>query len=292
MAQFYNVVFAGEVAKGADPDTAKANIARLFKASDAMLARLFSGERVVVKKAVDQATAMKYRAVMKQAGVIAQLVEVDEQGRPLAPAAEPQATPAAPRPAPVVPAAPVAAAAPRPAQTMAERLAQMAAQPEAKPAASSAPPPADDANAGSWKLHPAGAQLGQLPDARPPVALPDLSHITVARTGTDLISASERQALAEAPVVVDTSGISVARPGGDLLKPEEKRPFEEAKIDLSGISMAPPGTEVLKEDERRVVVPVVVDLSGLSVAPPGAPLEQLREEKPPVDPDISHIKLA
>ena len=43
MADFFNVVFAGQVVPGSDPAAVKANIARLFKANEAMVEKLFRG---------------------------------------------------------------------------------------------------------------------------------------------------------------------------------------------------------------------------------------------------------
>jgi len=64
----FHVVFTGELVKGADPDTVKANLGRLFKMDAAKVEKLFSGQPVILKKDADQATAMKFRAALKQAG--------------------------------------------------------------------------------------------------------------------------------------------------------------------------------------------------------------------------------
>lgn len=281
MADFFNIVFAGEISPGADPATVRANIARLFKASDAMVEKLFSGQRIAVKKAVDQATAMKYRAVMKQAGAIAHIEPADEQGRTLA------------APAPVTPKA----------ETMAERIARLAAEQEkatVQRAAAAAPPapaavsagPNTAAADGNWGIAPVGVMLGE---NRPAVAavVPDTGKLSVASLGTDLVKPDERAQLAPPPVAVpDVSAIKMAPRGSDLIKAEEKAAEIPVAVDISAMSMAPPNTEVLKPEEKRVVVPVVVDVSGMSMAPPGTDLEQIREEKTPVNPDISKLKLA
>lgn len=279
MAEFFNVVFAGEIARGADPAAVKANVARLFKASDAMVEKLFSGQRIAVKKAVDQATAMKYRAVMKQAGAIAQIEEADEQGRPLVPA---QATPP-----------PAAAARP---QTMAERVAALAAEQakaEAlKPKPDAPPPPADVKRVETWRLFPPGSLLSEI-RARPAPMLPDVSGISLAKEGSELLQPEERRQLAPAPVPLpDLAAIKLAPAGADLVKADEKPAVAPVQVDVSALSMAPPNTEVLRAEEKRVVVPVVVDTSALSVAPVGASLDEIREERPPVNPDISGLSMA
>ncbi|MDQ8038763.1 MAG: hypothetical protein REI12_15175 [Pedobacter sp.] len=255
MAEFFNVVFAGEISGRADPAVVRANVGKLFNASDAILDRLFSGQPVAVKKMVDRATAMKLRALLKQAGADARIVQVDEQGKPLQ-AAAPAAA------APVAPAAPKAP--PAPTGTMAARvetLAEQHAREEAsKPKPDAPPPPADIAVVSTWALYPVGFLLSA------PVARP-------------------------APLRPNISGISMSPLGGTIMKPEEIKRPAPVKVDISGMSMAPPGTDVLKESERAKVVPVQVDISGISVAEVGAPLDEIRDNKPPVQVDISHIKL-
>jgi hypothetical protein len=299
MSELFNVVFAGQIAAGADPVAVRANIARLFKVNDAMLEKLFSGQRVAVKKAVDQAGAMKLRAMMKQAGAIALMEACDAQGKALAAPAAPAAAPAAP----VAAAAPaVAAAAPArpaaPAPTMAQRIAAMAAQHEKdaalRPDPDAPPPPADVQRTETWKLFPVGAVLTDISRvaARAPL-MPDISRLSMANLGKELLEADERAKLAPTPVVVpDLSAIKIAAPGAAVLRDDEKAAPVAVMVDISAMSMAPPNTDVLKENEKRVVVPVVVDVSGMSMAPPGTDLEEIRVEKVLVNPDTSRLKLA
>jgi len=297
MSDFYNVVFSGQISAGADPAAVRANIARLFKVNDAMLDKLFSGQRIAVKKACDQATAMKLRASMKQAGAIAQMEPCDAQGKPL-PAANPAAAaPAAPKPPAAVP-APPAPAAPARAPTMADRIAALAAQhakeDALKPKPDAPPPPADVKRVETWKMFPPGFLLGEIPrDAgRAPLTL-DLSRYTISRLGTELMQPEERAKLAPAPVVVpDLSAIKVAPPGAPVLREEEKVVAPPVVVDISTMSMAPPNTDVLKDSEKRVVVPVEVDISSLSMAPPGTDLEEIRVEKTLVNPDTSRLSVA
>lgn len=251
MAELFNVVFAGELSGRAELAVVRANVGKLFNASEAVLDKLFSGQPVAVKKRVDRATAMKIRALMKQAGANTQLVPVDEQGRPLSAAAAPTASPS---PSP-----------PPPAGSMAARVASLAAQ-HAREEAQKPKPDAPPATAvvdrvETWALYPAGWTLSA-PVPRPAPLMPDISRLSMSAPRTDLV-----------------------RPGEIAAPPP-------VKVDISGISMAPPNTEVLKDSERPRVVPVQVDISGLSVAPVGAPLDEIREEKVRLNPDISGISLA
>lgn len=280
MSELFNVVFSGEISGRADPAVVRANVGKLFNASEPVLDKLFSGQPVAVKKMVDRASAMKVRAMMKQAGAETRLVQVDEQGRPLAAAGATASAPAQPapapaaaapvaRPAPVAPAAAPAvatasappAAAPKPAaESMAERVKRMAEEQLRQEAEQAAAAKAAEAQ-GNWGVAPAGTRLSPA-DAGPPPVAPDISGIVLAPSGAAVLNDNERPHVA--PV----------------------------KVDISGIDLAPPGTEVLTEDEREHVVPVVVDLSGMSVAEVGAPLDEIKEEKVLVNPDISYLKLA
>lgn len=252
MAEFFNVVFAGDIAGRADPAAVRANVGKLFNASEAVVERLFSGQPVAVKKMVDRATAMKIRALMKQAGADARIVQVDEQGRPVAAAA-----PAAPAAAPKAPPPPEGTMAAR-VETLAE---QHAREDAARPKPDAPPPPAIIERVETWALYPPGFLLSA-PLPRPAAFVPKITGISVAAAGTDLISESEK------PVVTPV------------------------QVDISGITIAAVGSDVLKDSEKRKVEAVHVDISGISMADVGAPLDEIREEKIPVNPDISHIRLA
>lgn len=91
----FEVVFRGGIAPEANPDEVKTKIAALFKVNDAQLARLFSGQRVVIKSNLDEATAAKYRAVIENAGALCEVVPVTSSAAPI-PAATQSTTASAP----------------------------------------------------------------------------------------------------------------------------------------------------------------------------------------------------
>ena len=82
----FHIVFAGQLVKGSDLATVKSNLGKIFKMDAARVEKLFSGQPVVLKKDADQATAMKFRAVLKQAGAECEL-------RPVAASDQTPATP-------------------------------------------------------------------------------------------------------------------------------------------------------------------------------------------------------
>ena len=77
-AEMYEVAFSGKIADSADLDKVKANVAQMFKADETKLAHLFSGKRVVIKKDIDQQTALKYQAALTKAGAICEVVNLSE----------------------------------------------------------------------------------------------------------------------------------------------------------------------------------------------------------------------
>jgi len=94
----FHIVFSGKLVGGADLATVKSNLGRLFKMDSARVEKLFSGQPVVIKKDADQATAMKFRALMKQAGAECEIRPVSGGEKPPVPAQPAAAPSAAPAP--------------------------------------------------------------------------------------------------------------------------------------------------------------------------------------------------
>lgn len=164
----FNLVFNGELVAGASPDAVKQNLAKLFKLDPARVEAMFSGKPVVLKKDADQATAMKFRAVLRQAGAQVRM-------EPVGAVEEVSAAPAPP-------AEPVTVESP-------------AAAPVAATAAASAP--AGDMDmvgtirtggtgfSGEFDVAPPGADIADKVEAPPPV-VPDVSGISLAPAGSDM----------------------------------------------------------------------------------------------------------
>lgn len=71
--QQFEIAFSGDIAPGAELSQVKAALGRLFNADEALLARLFSGRRVVIKQAVDAKEANKYQAAFQRVGAVLEL---------------------------------------------------------------------------------------------------------------------------------------------------------------------------------------------------------------------------
>jgi len=68
--ELYEVAFSGQIKSGADLAQVKIKVAAMFKADDTKLAHLFSGQRMVIKKNINQATAKKYQTALDNAGAV------------------------------------------------------------------------------------------------------------------------------------------------------------------------------------------------------------------------------
>ena len=168
----FEVVVAGRLADGADPAQVRANLAKLFKTDVARVEHLLSGDRVVIKKGLDEAAAGKYRAVIVKAGLIAEIVDSSAgtaASAGAAPAAEPEAAAAG--------AGSAALASPTPpAETRA---------PAAVAAADASGPPAP--------LDASMAEPGALLVEPQAVAAPDINtdHLDLAEVGVTLVEPVE-----------------------------------------------------------------------------------------------------
>jgi uncharacterized Tic20 family protein len=80
----YVIEFAGKIIPGWEIEEVKSNLAKLLKADENKITRLFSGNRFVIKKNIDQQNAFKINAAFKDAGADLILTEIPNS-RPAAP---------------------------------------------------------------------------------------------------------------------------------------------------------------------------------------------------------------
>ena len=101
--ELFEVAFSGRIVDGSNPEQVKARVGKMFKADASKIATLFSGNRVVIKKNIDRATATKYKAALFQAGAISEIKPMSAAGIALATPAKPAVKPPpAPRETPNV----------------------------------------------------------------------------------------------------------------------------------------------------------------------------------------------
>lgn len=69
----FEIAFSGQLVEGANADSVRQNLAKLFNSTPQKLKSLFSGQRVVIKKNLDETSARKYLEAMRKAGALAEL---------------------------------------------------------------------------------------------------------------------------------------------------------------------------------------------------------------------------
>lgn len=75
----FDVVFRGQIVKNFDEDTVKQNLVKLFKSSPGAIDKLFTGQEVPIRKALDYTAAMKYQSALRNAGALALIKEVEQE---------------------------------------------------------------------------------------------------------------------------------------------------------------------------------------------------------------------
>lgn len=66
----FDIYFRGQLLPGQDPEKARTDLARLFRADTDQVARLFSGKSIRIKRGVDANTAGEYRARLRKIGAL------------------------------------------------------------------------------------------------------------------------------------------------------------------------------------------------------------------------------
>lgn len=151
----FDVYFLGEILPEADPDRVRAEVARLFRADDGKLDRLFSGKAVRVKQDVDAERAGKYRQAFRQAGALVEIVPAGSQK-------------------------PVRQTRPSRERGIADGAAVSTLSLAAPGATIDESPPAPRAHYDTAHLEALPANSGSLADCRvekPPQPIPDISHL-------------------------------------------------------------------------------------------------------------------
>lgn len=185
----YHVRLTGELMGGADAARVAANLARLFKMPEEKAALLVSGKPRVVKKDVDETTARKFQVALRQAGARCELLPVNGEATPAAPA--PTAA------APVTPQAEASEAAVAPAASADQRSGDIETVGTIRTGGTGF--------SGAFEVAPVGADLDTSERRGQPALAPDISHLSMAEPGADLEPLKqEREA-----VVPDISHLSI-----------------------------------------------------------------------------------
>ena len=91
--KLYNLEFSGQIIPGWDSDEVKANLAKLLKANEEKIFKLFSGGRFFIKKNVDHKTAIKINNALKDAGADCIIAPIQDASATAPPPLPPQSEP-------------------------------------------------------------------------------------------------------------------------------------------------------------------------------------------------------
>jgi hypothetical protein len=203
----YNIVFFGIIAPGKDRAVVMENMAKLFKTTTERVAPYFAGGRKVIKAAVDEPTAEKYRAALENVGLVIKLEEVETASAQASTSSTDVAVDTS-------------------GITMAEPGAMVIEHPVAVE-----PQPIGDIS-GLTVAEP-GADVLEHPIAVEPRPIGDISGLTVAEPGADVL---EHPIEVEPRPIGDISDISLAEVGDDII--ENPKPKENAPVpDTSDLSI-------------------------------------------------------
>jgi hypothetical protein len=255
METLYDVCFAGETLEGQNISAVRAKLAKLFKADETTLDRLFSGKTQLLKRGCDRETALKYKKAIEQAGakpIIRSNVE-----SVAAQTAEPSpALTAAERIARLAAAADVAETAPARASSDQAEITQASATANERDISLS-PPGSDvlrpderqsdvsaDIDVSAIELSEFGARLSK-PD-NTPLPGPDTGHLSLAEAG-EKIPTLRSTAI---PVSPDISAIALSPEESDFSDCATP-PAPIPAIDLSNLNLAPSGADMLEAGYRE-----------------------------------------
>lgn len=244
--ELFNVIFRGDTVAGHNLADVKARFAQLFKMDPAKVEGFFAGKPVVLKANCDRATGDKFKAALENAGAIVEVKSV----APAVPVPAPVAVPVAATPAPVV-AAPTPAA-PPPPQAAPQPPAAEPANPWSLAATGSdllraneinqlEPVQVDISKISLVKRNPFSTDAEEPLEAARHVSAPplDLSNLKLGEVGETLVEFKEF-----VPRNIDLSELSLAAPGTDVLREDERQQFVPANVDTSGMDIAPAGGDL------------------------------------------------
>jgi pyruvate/2-oxoglutarate dehydrogenase complex dihydrolipoamide acyltransferase (E2) component len=223
MEPLYDIYFTGQLIADIDATQAQKNLAVLFKTTPEKVAHIFSGKPHALKRGIDKAGALKYKAALHKAGM------------------------------------------------MVAFKAHQASN-EKTPAAAETKPETSSTQAEAAPVQTAATQAS--------------NTLNLAPTGSDILSASEKKAFIEADI--DTSAIKMVSAFMTIESEEKQQP---PAPNTSHITVASVGEDLLI-DKPEPPPPLPLDIDDIELAPAGSPLDELHDDRPPLNPDTSALSIA
>jgi len=253
MSNQYRLVYAAEVVEGQHAAVVKKRLQALLKLDDERMGVLFSGKSVVVKKAADKKTALRYADAFKKAGARLRILPVSVEGEPLDAVASLTAESAVPT-----------------------------APPDTSTPANAADGRPDSAS--MLAMLPAGSDI-LAPEERSDVEANevDTSHLGVQRA---VFATEAAEALVDTPNIDHLSLADVGTPLGVAQAESEVILLElEVDFDLADVGA------LLADEQDPPTAAVDVQAIDFEVADSGAQLDTAGKPPTPSAPDTSHIEL-
>ncbi|MEH6556485.1 MAG: hypothetical protein V7459_04620 [Oceanicoccus sp.] len=255
--QLYDIVFSGQLVSGVSAESAQTKLAALFNSSADNIARIFNGKTQALKRGVNKADALKYKAAFHQAGLIVSFTshQLDTGKVTLKPTHKPADQPQSSREAP-------------PTEPRDNKPAQ---QHQVK----------DE----DWSVAPAGSDVLQQHERKTTQAQ------SIDTSAIKMVSAffEPEMETATPPDPPDTSQLSVAAAGEDLLI-EKHQPPTPLSLDIDDLSLAPAGSSLEELPDTRT--PLNPNTDYLSIAEAGVDLVEIRRKEAAIRvPATDHLSI-
>ena len=245
----YDVIFSGQLVEGIDTETAKNNLATLFKTTPANVEKIFSGKPQPLKRGIDKAQALKYKAALHKAGLLVSFRPQQSASEAAPPTSSPVEQPKENVPAPT----------PQPEPAAAEEDWSLAPTGSDLLKANEKQPVAE-VSVDTSNIKMVSAFMEPEPEVKELPPAPDTTHISVAAAGEDLLIDKPD---APPPLPLDLDDITLAPPGSDLEQISDDLPPLDP--DTSSISMADLGADIL-EGQVKPAPPPAPNTDHISVA--------------------------
>jgi len=231
----FSVIFRGDIVLGKNLPEVKQKLKTIFNVDNARIENLFAGKPISLKTKLSKNEAEKYKAVLKQAGIIVAIESIasDELAATKKISGDEKS-----RNADVVPHSKKDSAASQVSRNKEWRLAPV----------------------GSFLLEKKEQQIHEATHV-------NIDHLALAEQGGNLVKDDERLSVPRASVDIDILNWELTPYGEALLNEAEKKKTVGLDIDIASISLAEQVGTLLREGEKAKPVVVTIDVSHLELEP-------------------------
>lgn len=256
----FDIVFDGNIIDGTNLPDVKSNLQSLFKLDDKEIARLFSGQPVIIKKNLDRQTASQYQKAITQAGAKIQLIlhQPETQHSKDNPVSNDEGITLLPQSGDILSEEEKNTVEPRVIDTSHLTLDIQEQEESSNPfLANLNESPIDSMSNSEITIHneikpndhiqletsltvaTAGETLSTNTHTSPSDTAPNVDHLTAIDVGEPLLNDEERAHLRKnnQVVIAETENLSLADAGNALLEEHERENQEPVEVDTSGLTV-------------------------------------------------------